>query len=283
MSKGFLVVAENNNNVDFIRMAYALSLSLKKTQSAYSKLSILTTTPIEDIEYSSAFDKVIVFDKDETWKEKSKSLDTTSLCCKYYDVTPYDETIVLDADFLFTHDISEWWDIFSSYDLLFTTTVKTYRGHEITSDYHRKVFTENSLPNIYTGMFYFKKSDIAQVFFNLVKVIFENWQEFFNRFLNDNYKPTFLSADVAYALAYKLLDLPDYTHLKVPVFTHMKTKLQNIENLQVNEQWRNILPVSLSNNQLKINNYLQTIPFHYHDKLFLSEELISEYETVHQL
>ena len=36
-----------------------------------------------------------------------------------YWATPYDETIVLDADMLFLNDYSYWWDYLSKFDLLF--------------------------------------------------------------------------------------------------------------------------------------------------------------------
>lgn len=280
MSKGFLVVAENNNDINFIRMAYALALSLSRTQSQNVKLSIITTEINNDDEkYTSAFDHVIVMDKDDSWKEKSKSLDTTSLCAKYYEVTPYDETIVLDADIIFTEDIIEWWNTFSNYELLFTTNVKTFRGDEIKSDFYRKVFTENDLPNIYTGLFYFKKCELSSIFFNFVNVIFENWELFFEKFLKVEHRPSFLSADVAYALAYKLLDLPIYD-LNIPTFVHMKTKLQEIENLKLGEEWTNHLPVFLNRElHLKVNNYRQLLPFHYHDKNFLTEDIITSYES----
>ena len=276
MKQGFLVVAENNNNIDFIKMAYVLALSLKSTQKQIKNLSILTTDTITEPKYIKAFNQIIVMDKDNDWKNKSKSLDTTSLCAKYYDVTPYDETIVLDTDVIFTQDISSWWNILSKQDLIFTTQVKTFRGNNTKGDYYRKVFTKNYLPNIYTGMFYFKKSETAALFFKTVNIIFDNWIKFYNKVL-DEYKPDFLSADLAYAIAYKLLNLPDYSYLKIPTFTHMKTRLQDIGKIK--EEWTEFLNISINDNlDLKINNYSQKFPFHYHDKNFLTEEIIEAYE-----
>jgi len=276
MSKGFLVVAENNNNIDFIKMAYVLALSLKTTQTKVKNLSIITTEKITTKKYLDIFDKVIVIDKDPNWKEKSNSIDTTSLCAKYYDVTPYDETIVLDTDIIFTKDISKWWDILYDKDLIFTYNVKTFRNQEATSDYYRKVFTKNSLPNLYTGLFYFKKSDIAEVFFTMTNTVFKDWEVFYEQ-LDKKYRPTSLSADLAYSISYKLLGLPDYSYLPIPTFTHMKSQLQDIGKIE--EEWTKHLSVTINNKMdIKINNYSQKYPFHYHDKKFLTEELIESYE-----
>lgn len=280
MKRGFLVVAENNNNVDYIKMAYVLALSLKATQTEVTNLSIITTKPLIPIsqKYLDTFDKVIICEKDEDWKEKSKSLDTTSLCAKYYDVTPYDETIVLDTDMIFPQDISLWWDLLSDKEIIFTTNVKTFRGETINSDFYRKVFTKNNLPNLYTGLFYFKKGSISEIFFNTVNVIFNNWEEFYNR-LDEKYRPDFLSADIAYAMAYKILELSDYSYLSIPTFTHMKSQLQNIEKIK--EDWTSFLNVSINDKlDIKINNFNQQYPFHYHDKTFLTEDVIESYETI---
>jgi len=278
MTKGFLVVAENNNNVDYIKMAYVLALSLKSSQPKYNKLSIITTEPRISLpqKYLDVFDKVIICERDDNWKTKSKSLDTTSLCASYYKHTPYDETIVLDTDIVFTQDISEWWDILFDKELIFTSNIKTFRGNNVESNYYRKAFTENKLPDIYTGLFYFRKGDISKTFFEMVNTVFNNWEMFFEQ-LQEKYRPNFLNADIAYSIAYKLLALPDYSHLSIPTFTHMKSQLQDIGN--VKEDWTKFLSVFInSNKDIKINNYRQLYPLHYHDKNFLTKELIESYE-----
>ena len=278
MTRGFITIAENNNNTDFVRMAYSLALSLKFSQTNYNKLSIITSTPITEAKYIDVFDKIILVDADANWKDKSKSLDTTSLCASYFDHTPYDETIVLDADMIFPNDVSEWWDMFTKrINLIFTTQVKTFRGHKINNDYYRKVYTENNLPNIYTGLFYFKKNSIVKPFFDLVKQIFNNWEFFFNE-LKETHRPDFLSADIAYAIAYKILDLPDYSDYSIPTFTHMKSQLQDVGKIK--EEWTKSLNIFITDKlEIKINNYIQLLPFHYHDKNFLTEELIKSYEN----
>ena len=261
--KGFLVVVENNN-FDYLEMAYLLARSIDKTQSKYKKMSIITSdmTPISE-KHKKVFDKIIVLPEDKTFKKRSKSTDTTSMCASYYENTPYSETIVLDADFLFTSDIKDWWRLFKN-DLVFTTTVKTYKNIDINNDHYRTVFTENKLPNIYTGLFYFKKSKKTKIFFKLVNDIFDKWEEYFKILENP---PKFLSADVAYAMAYKLLEYPVVVS-SFPTFVHMKTRLQNIDEIE--EDWTKFLSVTYCKGDLKINNFLQTLPFHYTDKSFLN-------------
>ena len=96
--------------------------------------------------------------------------------------------------------------------------------------------------------------------------------------LKEEHRPDFLSADLAYAMAHKMLALSNYSHLSIPTFIHMKSQLQNIEN--VKEDWTSYLNVSINNNRdIKINNFNQQYPIHYHDKTFLTEDVIESYET----
>jgi hypothetical protein len=42
VSKGFVVVAQNTDNVDYVRQAYALALSIKYSQTVVNNISIIT-------------------------------------------------------------------------------------------------------------------------------------------------------------------------------------------------------------------------------------------------
>ena len=170
MSKGFLVVAQNGQ-YDYIRMAYALAMSLKLSQSEHSNLSVMVNEG-QKVERKEIFDKIIPVPKiDAPWKIQNK--------WQYFWLSPYDETIVLDADMLFFHDISHWWEVLKDKEIEFTTTTKNYRGIDTTSDYYRKTFTKNKLPNLHTALFYFKKTPIVEQYFKMVKLIFHNWEVFY--------------------------------------------------------------------------------------------------------
>ena len=153
--RGFLVFAQNSET-DYLRLAYALALSLKKTQTIPWLAVVVTPgTAIPD-DYREVFDEII----DVPWLDEA-SISGWKLEneWKAFHVTPYEETIKLDADMLFTNDILEWWEILSRQDVWAATDVETYRGDLIVSDYFRKTFTANDLPNIYTAFMYFKAND----------------------------------------------------------------------------------------------------------------------------
>lgn len=250
---------------DYVKQACYLAASLHKF-NPNEKISILTNDTIPN-EYKNLFDHIIPIPYGDdaantSWKVENR--------WKVYHCTPYDETVVLDTDMLFLQDISEWWNYFNKYDLYFTTNVKTYRNKIASSDTYRKAFTSNNLPNIYTGMYYFKKTNLADKFFDMLELICKNWELFYNNFLPNNTPPN-LSIDVAAALAVLILDIENKVSNKQNTeitFVHMKPYIQDW--IHVTNSWQDSVGVYLDMDcKLKLGNHLQSGIFHYTEKNFL--------------
>lgn len=274
--RGFLVFAQNSK-VDYVRLAYALALSLKVTQKEHGYLSIIVT-PGTDIpkKYIDVFDEII----DVPWLDAAKHSEwKLENEWKAYHATPYRETIKLDADMLFPTDISKWWDILSEKDLWICNNVETYRGDLITSDVCRKTFTSNALPNLYTAFTYFKMSEKSQEYFDLCGLIFDNWEFFSYEFLDET-RPRQVSTDLVFSLAAHMMNIgSDITHSDFPRFVHMKSELQGWNNYV--EDWSTHVPMIISKNgEIKIGRYVQTMPFHYHVKSILTDKIIEKYESL---
>ena len=276
--RGFLTFAQNNDKDDYLKLAYALALSIKATQRDTPYLSVVITPKTKvPKHYRKVFDEVIDVPWNDEAKNSSWKLENE---WKAYHVTPYEETIKLDADMLFTSDIKDWWNLMATKNVMFCDTVETYRGETIVSDFYRKCFTENELPNIYTGMMYFKISDQSKEFFELTQNIYHNWQKYFEEFLEPVTRPTFVSTDVVFALAAKILGEGNYTSsYPVPRFVHMKSRLQGwSEVISEDEDWTKHVSITFTPDLvLKIGRQRQTIPFHYHRKSFV-DSLILYYE-----
>lgn len=277
-NRGFFTIAQSSDSCDYVRLAYGLALSLLKTQTMYPRLSIGITpgTKVDD-RYAWAFDQIIEIPWGDHAKSSNWKLENE---WKVIHMTPYDETIKLDADMLFFHDITSWWNVIATRDIVPCTRVVDYRGQTITSDFYRKVFTDNHLPNIYTGMMYFNKSDKVHDLFKLVKIIYFNWERFFEEFLLPDERPSYLSTDVIFALALKILDDDDGFHVEglLPTFTHMKSRLQGWDNDPDDDWMVHIKPFFTEDCQCKIGNFQQFFPLHYHRKEFLTDEMIGYYE-----
>lgn len=274
--RGFLTFAQNGRD-DYLRMAYALALSLRATQVEPYLSVVITPGMTVPAKYREVFDEVIDVPwideaKDSAWKLENE--------WKAYHITPYAETIKLDADMLFTSDIGDWWPLLGRQDVVGCTTVETYRGEVITSDFYRKCFTANDLPNLYSAFLYFRLGEPAQDFFDLAQVIYHNWRRFFGEFLEPITRPQFVSTDVVFALAAKLTEGCIWPSLPVPRFVHMKSRVMNWpEPIATDEDWLRHVPTTLTDDLiLKIGRYRQYLPLHYHRKTFLTDAIIATYE-----
>lgn len=283
MSRGYICIAQNTDTVNYLEQAYALALNLKLTQRTVNKLTVCVDTNTRDqltSKHMDVFDTVVDIPwQDETVNETSWKIHNK---WKYYWMTPYDETVILDTDMIFPNDVSHWWNSLCEQEVWATTQVKTFRGETVTSDYYRKTFTANNLPNIYTAFFYFKKTALSAELFSMVEIIFQHWQRFFYKYLPGG-KPDRLSGDVAYALAMKLLGIEHLcTKINVdsmPTFVHMKSRAQNIQHM--NEDWSKSLPTYYkSHEDFKIGSYQQILPFHYVDKSWMTPEKIKMMEEL---
>lgn len=274
MSKGYLILAQNTRKSDYTKLAYGLALSIKNSQSTVNEVCLVTDEPNLPGKYYDVFDHVLPIPWVDhaamsKWKIENK--------WKYYHVTPFDETVVLDADMVFPEDISHWWGVLSEKDIWITDKPRTFKGDIITSTKYRDAFVSNNLPNVYTAFMYFKKTNLTAELFELVEIIFSNWERFYYNFLDEN-RPKRLSGDVAYALAIKILGIENecFGNLdSLPSFVHMKGHLQGIDEKLINENWIENIPTYFGNDgRFKIGNYQQTLPFHYHIKEWLTDDMI---------
>jgi hypothetical protein len=270
MSKGFVIFAQNSKDVDYVKQACALALSIKKTQTEINSVSIMTNDDVPE-EYKSLFEHIIEI----PWFNKTLNFLAAEHRWKIYHVTPYEQTIVLDSDMLVLDDISIWWKYLDNYDLKFCTKVKNYKDEVIEKDFkHRKTFIENFLPNVYCGLHYFKKSNTALAFFKTLEFVINNWEFCYGKYAPKDYQH-WLSMDLASAIALKISSLEDeIVEVNCPLeFVHMKPAIQGW--ILDNAHWQNVVSKFMnSKGRLHIANIRQQKIFHYVEKDFLTSDII---------
>lgn len=257
MTQGYLVLAQGG----YAHLAEKLAESINATQSNGLRLSIITDEPVDH----SLFDRVIPLPQEDLaegqeWKIHNRVF--------FYDLTPYDETVILDADMLFLSDVSHWWKLFESYDLLLTNKVMTYRNTLIKDSPYRKTFRANQLPDVYSAFTYFKKSQLAQEFFQVVKQIILDWDKWTIQFA-PLHRQKFSSIDLAMSIAVKVLDIEHETttNFGFPTFTHMKAKCQGWRS--VADDWSTVVGAYKNKDGIiEIGSYQQTGILHYVNKDF---------------
>ena len=275
MTFGYLIVISKNDSVDYLKLAYALALSIKNTQREGFDNVALVTDNIEDVKKlksSWVFNEIIEWNQETFWDGRSW-MDKLS---------PWDNTICLDADMLFFRDYSHWAEYFiDNSELYIPNKSYTYRGEIVKDSYYRKTFEFNDLPNLYSFYTFFKKdSEIAEEFFSLGRYILKNPNEFKNLFL-EKYIPKVVGTDEAFSLAAKILDIQDDISydLEFPKVVHLKPMIQNWPwpADKVSDHVGFYFDLQ---GKLKIGNYQQQDIVHYNEKNYVTDEIISILEEI---
>jgi hypothetical protein len=153
--------------------------------------------------------------------------------------------------------------------------VFNYRGSLIKDDYYRKTFTNNNLPNLYVGVFYFKKAQLTYEYFTWLQLITENWKDFYKDNLPTSAQ-NFYSMDVSSALAVKFMDCQSEVLVPKtvsPSFVHMKPAIQGWKSKPA--RWTSIINSQLNTDgKLLVGGYLQHGVFHYVEDEFLTNLII---------
>jgi hypothetical protein len=278
MSKGFLIFAENSKSCNYVEQAYALALSIKNTQSTVVNVSLVTNDAVPKNQ-QHVFDHVIPI----PWI--SKTIESTYKAehrWKLFHITPYDETIVLDADMIFLDDVSEWWDYCSNHDLRFCSKIKNYKRELVPKDVvHRRAFIDNNLTNPYFALHYFKKSDRSLEFYKALEFISNNWEWCYTKFAPVSYQ-NWLSMDLASAIAIEMTGFYDAViDQTCPLeFVHMKPGIQNWS--APGNSWQDAVPYVLnSRGELIVGNIRQSKLFHYVEKNFMSKKILSTLKEIY--
>jgi hypothetical protein len=285
VSRGYFTFAQYSKKFgDYPRMAYALALSLKASQTkGPSDLTVGMTE--EDFEqlpkhYLDVLDVEIIPWTDEAvmhnWKLQNE--------WKVYHMTPYDETIKLDADMLFTTDVNYMWEAMAAraFPVAICDQVYTFRNHPADDEYYRKAFRHNRFYNAYSALTYFRKSHEAQAFYRQVEDVYHQWERYAHEFMRHR-RNDVAYTDEVYGIAIKTLAWDNL--VKPPAsfgFVHLKSRCQGLLDWRIDDKdFTDYLDPQLTDTgDLFINNYLQTKPVHYTVKSYCDDELISKLEKL---
>jgi hypothetical protein len=266
---GYLTVACNTDEVDYLHLAYVQALNIKSTQKN-NKVAVVVdskTKLLINNKHKKTFDYII-----EAPEHEYGIFGTEAFL---FTLTPFKETIKLESDLLFTRSIDHWINAFRLRDIVLSTGCKKYTGEIATSRKYRKFFDDNNLPDIYNGLMYFRFTKTAKVFFDVVKQIFGNWDKL--SLVVKNSRESSPSTDVVFSLAAEVIGrelctLPSADFIN---FVHMKPAINGFnEDLRFSE----VFVTEFNNGMIRINNVNQYYPLHYYDKNFVNKDMLDYYE-----
>jgi hypothetical protein len=266
---GFLTVACNTEQTDYLQLAYLQALNVKHTQKN-NKFAVVvdrhTLVKITD-KHRKVFDYII-----QAPEHTYGPFGTESFL---FELTPFKETIKLESDLLFTRSIDHWIHVFRLRDMVLSTGCKNYQQDRSNSRQYRKAFDDNDLPDVYNGLMYFRFTKTAKHFFDTAKRIYANWNNVINEL--KNCRDSIPSTDVVFALAARIVgeDLCTLPTADFVNFVHMKPAVNSFnEGLTFDE----VFVTEFDRGMLRINNVNQYHPLHYYNKNLNVGKLMEFYE-----
>jgi hypothetical protein len=179
--------------------------------------------------------------------------------------SPYRETIKLEADMICASGIDHWWTLFEQRDVVVSQGCRTYYDQPGVSRSYRAIFDNNHLPDIYNAITYWRRSQTAKEFFDLVRAIFTYWDQYkvLLKFSDD-----VATTDVVYAMAAVIMGVEQVTLPPGlgPTIVHMKKHMIGT----ICEDWTEEL--TWEQNPFRINTVAQWGLVHYHIKEWANEQ-----------
>jgi hypothetical protein len=242
--QGYVIVAVNNEHTDYVACAARLSQSLKHHHLA-ARVCLIT----DQLTEHPAFDHVRLLTADQHNPFANDA--------QVFKLTPFRETVKLEADMLIASPVDHWWNMFRHRDVVLSQGCRTWQDQISTARHYRKVFDDNYLPDVYNAITYWRLSDTAKEFFGLVKNIFANWSQYRTLL---KFSPDRPDTDLVYAVAAQIMGPERVTVPGSPSIVHMKRHHAGTQT----ENWTQELV--WETNPLRIQTQSQWGAFHYHVK-----------------
>jgi len=192
IDRGIIMFAHNNTEIDYFRLA-VVNATLIQRYLGLEKQNIAVVTDLHSLEHAqkqlgkrfikNAIGHIIINEKDVNFKHSNvRTYKDTSLHSKHlsfynknrsdaYDLSPFQETILIDADYLVLSDsLNQCWA--HNNELMMNWEYKDVYSS-------RKYPSLTRLHNLGISMYwatvvYFRKTDYCETFFNLVKQVRDN-------------------------------------------------------------------------------------------------------------
>lgn len=253
--KGYVIYAQNTEQVNYIECAEVLAHSIKKHSKKANVTLISNNRTTCDL-----FDEIVELPYGDQASESNWKLIND---WQIYDASPYSHTIKIEADIIVTSNLDYLFDSLNIVDICLCTNIRDYTNKISEEKIYRKFIVDNELPDVYNAITVFKKSEFAKKFFNNVKFVFENWEEIKNNFICNVNEPA--TTDFVYAIVAHIMGIENVSIPNLISMVHMKQFINNLKS----DDWTKELVYEFE--PLRIQKHTQTYPFHYNLKEFAKE------------
>jgi hypothetical protein len=192
MTQGILIYAFNNQEIDYVKIAVEAA---RRAKHFLKKPVTLVTDSSDWVDYltnnKKVFDQVIDIAKEDSLREylmlnsgynvrrfydgtltQKKFNFKNEIRTKTYHLSPYDETLVIDCDYLIANDNLKYvWE--QNEDFLIWKKAHDLSGHRDTFEFER--ISDYTIDFYWATVFFFRKGQNTKIFFDLIDHIREEW------------------------------------------------------------------------------------------------------------
>jgi len=183
-NKGAFLIARNNGHIDYVKQAVFLARRIKQYLNIPVTIATDSAAYLEEAFGTSDFDNVIKLEYtkesnlryffDGTLYKKTASFKNANRA-SVYELSPYDETLLLDTDYIISNNMLK--SVFES-----TSDFSIYKkSNDVAKVRNEREFdkiSDTSVDFYWATVVYFKKTDTNEIFFNLVKHIEQEWDHY---------------------------------------------------------------------------------------------------------
>jgi hypothetical protein len=215
MTRGALIFAHNNRNIDYAYMAM-VSAQLAKKNLGIPVSLVTDPSTMEWVKTSnnyeqlvSTFDKIIEVERPITDNMRRlhdgvhfKNIPFVNANrASVYELTPYDQTLLMDSDFLiFSNRLNSYWDVDAEV-MIAKNMLDIYDQKRL--GYHDKYVSDTGVHLYWATTVMFKKTPYSKMFFELVDIIRQNYQYYADLFRFDTIQ---YRNDISFSVAKHILD-----------------------------------------------------------------------------
>jgi len=209
MSNGAVLIARNNAEVDYVKQAVFCANRIIKFLDIPVSLITDNLEYVEKNHPDHPFDKIIIIENDTNYTYKKyndgnfsrRNLEFKNTSrSDVYDLTPYDNTLLMDTDFIISNSVLKNCFTQSNNFLIYKTGFELSNWRDL-SEFN--CISDTGIDFYWATVVYFKKSKETEMFFNLLKHIKEQWSHY-RRLYNLN-TDTFRN-DYAFSIAIHIMN-----------------------------------------------------------------------------
>lgn len=214
MNNGVVIIAHNNRDVDYAKMAIVSAKFAKKNLGCPVSLITDKSTVewmIEDKTIDAArdvFDKIIEIERPVTGNQRLLQDGTEQKIVPFlnsnrssvWDHTPYEKTLMIDSDFLITTDhLNSYWDV--DKDVILGESFNDIQGDR--KGVLDTWVSETGVHLYWATTVMFTKNSQSEIFFKLVDFIKDNYKYYADLFRFD---PRQYRNDISFSIAQHILN-----------------------------------------------------------------------------